>query len=103
MGGGFGIRYTEEDKPLEPSVYVEEMATVVLSMTRSHNYPLPEIWIEPGRSLVGDAGTTLYTAGSSKEVPGIRTYVAVDGGMSDNIRPALYGAKYTAVSANRMD
>ncbi|MBO0600473.1 diaminopimelate decarboxylase [Sporosarcina sp. E16_3] len=103
LGGGFGIRYTEEDKPLEPSVYVEEMATVVLSMTRSLNYPLPEIWIEPGRSLVGDAGTTLYTVGSSKEVPGIRKYVAVDGGMSDNIRPALYGAKYTAVSANRMD
>lgn len=103
LGGGFGIRYTEADKPLEPSVYVEEMATVVLSMTRSYNYPMPELWIEPGRSLVGDAGTTLYTAGSSKEVPGVRTYIAVDGGMSDNIRPALYGAKYTAVSANRMD
>jgi diaminopimelate decarboxylase len=103
LGGGFGIRYTEEDKPLEPSAYIEEMATVVLSMTRSHNYPVPEIWIEPGRSLVGDAGTTLYTAGSSKEVPGIRKYVAVDGGMSDNIRPALYDAKYTAVSANCMN
>ena len=102
LGGGFGIRYTEEDKPLKPSVYVEEMARLLLSMTRN-NYPLPEIWIEPGRSLVGDAGTTLYTAGSSKEVPGIRKYVAVDGGMSDNIRPALYGAKYTAVSANRMN
>ncbi|HJF33207.1 MAG TPA: diaminopimelate decarboxylase [Sporosarcina psychrophila] len=103
LGGGFGIRYTEEDKPLDPSAYIEEMATVVLSMTRKHNYPVPEIWIEPGRSLVGDAGTTLYTAGSSKKVPGVRTYIAVDGGMSDNIRPALYGAKYTAVSANRMD
>ncbi len=102
LGGGFGIRYTEEDSPLVPSAYIEEMATVVLSMTRSHNYPVPEIWIEPGRSLVGDAGTTLYTAGSTKEVPGIRTYIAVDGGMSDNIRPALYGAKYTAASANRM-
>ena len=79
------------------------MATVVLSLTRKHNYPLPEIWIEPGRSLVGDAGTSLYTTGSTKEVPGVRTYIAVDGGMSDNIRPALYGAKYTAVSANRMD
>ena len=103
LGGGFGIRYTEVDKPLEPSVYIEEMAKVVLSMTRSYNYPMPEVWIEPGRSLVGDAGTTLYTAGSAKEVPGIRTYIAVDGGMSDNIRPALYGAKYTAVSANRMN
>ncbi|WP_342509776.1 diaminopimelate decarboxylase [Sporosarcina sp. FSL K6-2383] len=102
LGGGFGIRYTEEDTPLVPSAYIEEMATIVLSMTRSHSYPVPEIWIEPGRSLVGDAGTSLYTAGSTKEVPGIRTYIAVDGGMSDNIRPALYGAKYTAASANRM-
>ena len=53
---------------------------------------MPEIWIEPGRSLVGDAGTTLYTIGSEKEVPDVRKYLAVDGGMSDNIRPALYGA-----------
>ena len=103
LGGGFGIRYTEDDNPLNPSEYVEDMAKVVLSMTRTYNYPLPEIWIEPGRSLVGDAGTTLYTAGSTKEVPGVRTYVAVDGGMSDNIRPALYGAVYTAVTANRMN
>lgn len=103
LGGGFGIRYTEEDKPLHPSAYVDEMAEVVLSMTRNLNYPLPEIWIEPGRSLIGDAGTTLYTTGSMKEVPDVRTYVAVDGGMSDNIRPALYGAKYTAVVANRVN
>ncbi|MBE1554072.1 diaminopimelate decarboxylase [Sporosarcina limicola] len=103
LGGGFGIRYTEEDEPLHPSAYVEEMAKVVLSMTRSHNYPVPEIWVEPGRSLVGDAGTTLYTAGSTKEVPDVRKYIAVDGGMSDNIRPALYGAKYTAATANRIE
>lgn len=103
LGGGFGIQYTSEDTPLEPAQYVEEMANVVLIMTREQNYPMPEIWIEPGRSLVGDAGTTLYTLGSMKEVPNVRTYVAVDGGMSDNIRPALYGAKYTAVSANKMN
>ncbi|BAQ10774.1 diaminopimelate decarboxylase [Bacillus sp. OxB-1] len=103
LGGGFGIRYTEEDRPLHPSAYVDEMAKVVLSMTRDANYPMPEIWIEPGRSLIGDAGTTLYTAGSRKEVPNTRTYLAVDGGMSDNIRPALYGAKYTAVTANRVN
>ncbi|GKV55475.1 diaminopimelate decarboxylase [Sporosarcina sp. NCCP-2222] len=102
LGGGFGIRYTEEDAPLHPSQYVEEMESVILSMTRKHQYPLPEVWIEPGRSLVGDAGTTLYTAGSRKEVPNVRTYVAVDGGMSDNIRPALYGAKYSAATANKM-
>ncbi|WP_438318335.1 diaminopimelate decarboxylase [Sporosarcina sp. FA9] len=103
LGGGFGIRYTEEDKPLEPSVYVKEMAMIVSSMTEKYKYPVPEIWIEPGRSLVGDAGTTLYSFGSTKIVPGVRTYIAVDGGMSDNIRPALYGAKYTAVTANRMN
>lgn len=102
LGGGFGIRYTAEDEPLHPSKYVEEMESTVLSMARTYNYPLPEIWIEPGRSLVGDAGTTIYTIGSTKEVPNIRTYVSVDGGMSDNIRPALYGAKYSAASANRM-
>lgn len=103
LGGGFGIQYTKEDTPLAPEKYVEEMANVVLSMTREYQYPMPEIWIEPGRSLVGDAGTTLYTLGSMKEVPNVRTYVAVDGGMSDNIRPALYDAKYTAVSANKMN
>ena len=64
---------------------------------------MPEIWIEPGRSLVGDAGTSLYTIGSEKEVPDVRNYLAVDGGMSDNIRPALYGALYDAVIANKLD
>ncbi|WP_432355077.1 diaminopimelate decarboxylase [Sporosarcina sp. A2] len=102
LGGGFGIRYTEEDHPLEPEEYVEKMAKVVKTLAESWNYPIPEIWIEPGRSLVGDAGTTLYTVGSEKEVPGVRTYIAVDGGMSDNIRPALYDAKYTAAVANHM-
>ncbi|AXH98828.1 diaminopimelate decarboxylase [Sporosarcina sp. PTS2304] len=103
LGGGFGIRYTEEDQPLEPAVYVEEMAEVVKSMSEENEYPIPEIWIEPGRSLVGDAGTTIYSIGSTKEVPGVRTYVAVDGGMSDNIRPALYDAHYSSAVANRMN
>lgn len=101
LGGGFGIRYTEEDTPLEPSVYVKEMIEAVKAVAGDSNYPVPEIWIEPGRSLIGDAGTTLYTIGATKEVPGIRNYAAVDGGMSDNIRPALYGAKYSSVLANR--
>lgn len=103
LGGGFGIRYTEEDTPLEPAVYVEEMADVVKEMAEEYAYPIPEIWIEPGRSLVGDAGTTIYSAGSTKVVPGVRTYVAVDGGMSDNIRPALYDAHYSSALANRMN
>ena len=101
LGGGFGIRYTEEDTPLEPHVYVEEMIKSVQQEAAKVNLTMPEIWIEPGRSLVGDAGTSLYTVGSQKTVPGVREYIAIDGGMSDNIRPALYDAKYEAVIANK--
>lgn len=101
LGGGFGIRYTDEDRPLPPSAYVSEIITEVKSLAASHSMEMPEIWIEPGRSLVGDAGITLYKTGSTKEVPGVRKYLAVDGGMSDNIRPALYQAKYEAVLASR--
>lgn len=101
LGGGFGIRYTEEDEPLEPSVYVRKMIETVKETAEALAFPIPEIWIEPGRSLIGDAGTTLYTIGSMKEVPGTRKYAAVDGGMSDNIRPALYGAKYSSILANK--
>ncbi|WP_435621316.1 diaminopimelate decarboxylase [Anoxybacillus eryuanensis] len=102
LGGGFGIRYTKEDDPLAPEQYVEQIIEEVKRNVTSFHLPFPEIWIEPGRSLVGDAGTTIYTVGSRKEVPNVRQYVAVDGGMSDNIRPALYEAKYEAVLANRM-
>jgi diaminopimelate decarboxylase len=101
LGGGFGIRYTKEDEPLQPSHYVSEIIKEVIHLTEQYSLKMPEIWIEPGRSLVGDAGITLYQVGSSKEVPGVRKYLAVDGGMSDNIRPALYHAKYEAVLANR--
>lgn len=102
VGGGFGIRYTEADKPLEPEAYVNAIIDEVKKQVTERNLSMPQIWIEPGRSLVGEAGTTLYKIGSSKEVPGIRKYVAVDGGMSDNIRPALYQAEYDAVVANRI-
>jgi diaminopimelate decarboxylase len=101
LGGGFGIRYTQEDEPIPASSYVEEIISEVKNQVVKYNLELPEIWIEPGRSLVGDAGTTLYKVGSTKEVPNVRKYVAVDGGMTDNIRPALYQAKYEAVLANR--
>jgi diaminopimelate decarboxylase len=101
LGGGFGIRYTKEDEPIQPSQYVEEIIAEVKKWTEHYSMALPEIWIEPGRSLVGDAGITLYRVGSSKDVPGVRKYLAVDGGMSDNIRPALYQAKYEAVLANK--
>jgi diaminopimelate decarboxylase len=101
LGGGFGIRYTNEDDPIPAAQYVEEIILEVKKQISKFGLELPEIWIEPGRSLVGDAGTTLYKIGSQKEVPNVRKYVAVDGGMSDNIRPALYHAKYEAVLANR--
>ncbi|MGM0846023.1 MAG: diaminopimelate decarboxylase [Bacillota bacterium] len=101
LGGGFGIRYTDEDDPIPASQYVQEIILEVQKKAEHFNLDMPEIWIEPGRSLVGDAGTTLYSVGSSKEVPNIRKYLAVDGGMSDNIRPALYEAKYEAILANK--
>ncbi|MFF2448731.1 diaminopimelate decarboxylase [Neobacillus sp. NPDC058068] len=101
LGGGFGIRYTKEDEPIPPSQYVSEIIKEVKKLTELFFLKMPEIWIEPGRSLVGDAGITLYQVGSSKDVPGVRKYLAVDGGMSDNIRPALYQAKYEAVLAKQ--
>lgn len=101
VGGGFGIRYTESDTPLTLETYVRAVTSAVREQFTVCNYPLPEIWVEPGRSIVGDAGTTLYTVGSVKDIPGIRKYVSVDGGMTDNLRPALYNARYEAMLANR--
>ncbi|MDQ0213748.1 diaminopimelate decarboxylase [Oikeobacillus pervagus] len=103
LGGGFGIRYTNEDTPLEPEEYVAEIIQKVQTGVEQYQLTMPEIWIEPGRSLVGDAGITLYKTGSSKTIPEVRKYLAIDGGMSDNIRPALYDAKYEAVLANRVN
>ncbi len=101
LGGGFGIRYTSEDEPKQASEYVTEIIMEVKKQAENYNLSVPEIGIEPGRSLVGDAGITLYKIGSSKEVPDVRKYIAIDGGMTDNIRPALYQAKYEAVLANK--
>lgn len=103
VGGGFGIRYTEEDAPLSVETYVEQVINVIRTSVEKSTIDFPEIWIEPGRSLVGDAGTTLYTLGARKTVPNVRDYVSVDGGMSDNIRLALYQAKYEGALANRMN
>lgn len=101
VGGGFGIRYTEDDTPLELQDYVKSITSAIQDHANILNIPMPEIWIEPGRSIAGNAGLTLYTIGSIKEIPGIRTYIAVDGGMTDNLRPALYQAKYEGVIANK--
>ncbi|MBP1040669.1 diaminopimelate decarboxylase [Vagococcus sp. BWB3-3] len=102
LGGGFGVKYSDEDTPLEAPEYVKQIATMVKVSSQAAAYPLPEVWIEPGRSIVAEAGTTLYTVGSRKSVPNVRNFVSVDGGMGDNIRPALYDATYSAVVANRM-
>ncbi|MFD0711102.1 diaminopimelate decarboxylase [Paenibacillus sp. GCM10027626] len=101
LGGGFGIRYTSEDKPLPVGEYIAAITGAIKSNFGKAGYPLPEIWVEPGRSMVGEAGTTLYTIGTSKTIPGVRKYIAVDGGMTDNPRPALYESKYEAMIANR--
>ncbi|MFF2879440.1 diaminopimelate decarboxylase [Gottfriedia sp. NPDC057991] len=101
VGGGFGIRYTSEDEPLAVAIHIEKITTIIKQQCEELDYKLPELWLEPGRSIVGEAGTTLYTIGSTKTLPSIRKYVSVDGGMTDNIRPALYGSKYEAMLANR--
>ncbi|MFM9327013.1 diaminopimelate decarboxylase [Paenibacillus mesotrionivorans] len=101
LGGGFGIRYVEGDSPLPVVEYVHAIVDSIHTSFAGQDYPVPEIWIEPGRSIVGDAGTTLYTVGTYKEIPDIRKYVAVDGGMTDNPRPALYESQYEAMLANR--
>lgn len=101
FGGGFGIRYTGDDDPLENNLHINEMVAKIEEEVEKLAIPMPEIWIEPGRSIVGDAGISLYTVGSMKDIPGVRKYVAVDGGMADNIRPALYSAKYEGVIANK--
>ncbi|MDF7638065.1 diaminopimelate decarboxylase [Lactobacillus sp. ESL0791] len=100
FGGGFGIKYTAEDKPLEPAAFVSSMAKTLKDEIANTSLKLPAVWIEPGRSIVGEAGYSLYTIGARKEIPGVRTYLSVDGGMGDNIRPALYQAQYRAVLAN---
>ncbi|GEN54839.1 diaminopimelate decarboxylase [Halobacillus faecis] len=103
LGGGFGIQYTKEDEPLDLDQYAHALIREVKNLSSQYDYPMPEIWIEPGRAIVGEAGTTIYTVGSTKEVPDVRTYVSVDGGMTDNIRPALYQAKYEAALVEKMD
>jgi diaminopimelate decarboxylase len=102
LGGGFGIRHHPADTVTEAAELAESAATTARLAFVEAGLPQPEIWLEPGRSLVGRAGVTLYRVGSVKRLPG-RTWVAIDGGMSDNPRPQLYDARYTALSATRAD
>lgn len=98
-GGGWGVPMTAGDPeaPIDP--YIAALAAALVANCRTHGLDLPHLVLEPGRSLVARAAVALYAAGARKEIPGVRTYVSVDGGMADNIRPALYGARYAALVA----
>lgn len=105
LGGGLGVPYLDGDKGSFPSIssYVAALCGRVKEKCASLSYPLPVLFVEPGRSIVNTAGSTLYRVGFVKETPGLRTYVAVDGGMVDNPRPILYGARYQALVGNRVE
>jgi diaminopimelate decarboxylase len=101
LGGGIGINYTEQDDPPSIRETMERLTTAVKKLLAQYKLREPKLIVEPGRSLVGRAGVTLYKTGSSKEIPGLSSYIAVDGGMADNPRPITYQAKYEACLVNR--
>lgn len=101
LGGGLGIRYLTDQDPPDRAEFVRRVAGATTEWLGRYDMPLPALLFEPGRSIIGDAGLTLYTAGTVKVIPGVRTYVSVDGGMYENPRPALYQARYEAVVATR--
>jgi diaminopimelate decarboxylase len=103
IGGGFGIKYTEADNKKPYAYFLDPMMEKIEQFSKDLGIERPEIVIEPGRSIVGEAGITLYTIGTIKDIKGIRKYVSVDGGMTDNIRPALYQAKYEGIVANKAE
>ena len=103
VGGGFGIRYTEGDVSKAYSYFIDPIMDRIERFANDLNIERPVVTIEPGRSIVGEAGITLYSVGTVKDIPGVRKYVSVDGGMTDNIRPALYQAKYEAIAVNKTD
>ncbi|MEH2237843.1 diaminopimelate decarboxylase [Nostoc sp.] len=102
VGGGLGIKYTESDDPPSIEEWVKAICEVIQEACVAENLPLPKLLSEPGRSLIATACVTAYTIGSSKVIPEIRTYLAIDGGMSDNPRPITYQSVYRAVVANKM-
>ena len=100
-GGGFAVQYVEGRAPPSVAEYAETITSAVTERCREHGLPLPRLIVEPGRAIVARAAVALYTVGSSKEVPGVRRFVSVDGGMADNIRPPLYDSRYEALVANK--
>ena len=103
IGGGFGVRYTEDDPVVDIEKNIEEIADHIKKGCEKTGFPEPVIFMEPGRSIVADAGVTLYEAGGIKTVEGYREYVTIDGGMTDNPRYALYQSDYTVVNASCAD
>ncbi|GFP74142.1 diaminopimelate decarboxylase [Clostridium fungisolvens] len=103
LGGGFGIYYNSDDEPKPASEYCAAILSKADQVCEDLGLDMPILTIEPGRSIVGNAGITLYKVGSIKEVPSIRKYISVDGGMTDNIRPALYNAEYESIVANKVN
>ena len=103
LGGGFGIAYNEKDDPIPFGNYMEAVSRILHEEAEKLSLPLPFILMEPGRSIVADAGITLYRVSNVKVIEGYKNYVAIDGGMTDNPRYALYESKYTVLLANRME
>ena len=101
LGGGYGVRYTDADPQVNIPENIEQLAGTIKALCEELSLPMPAVLLEPGRSIVADAGLTIYTAGRTKSIPGYKNYVPVDGGMTDNPRYALYGSKYTVYLANR--
>lgn len=103
MGGGLGVAYLATDAPTAIEKFAQTICSAVKIACEKNSLPLPRLLVEPGRSLVANAGVTLYTVGTIKDLPGIRKFVAIDGGMSDNVRTALYGSDYEPTIANKAD
>lgn len=103
LGGGMGVRYTEEEPEIDYDANIKGIADIVRELCAEYKLDMPKILMEPGRSIVADAGMTLYTAGYLKEITGLKNYISIDGGMTDNPRFALYQSPYTVLLANRMN
>jgi len=103
LGGGFSVHYTDEDAPVSPEDSIKHLAAALNAAMAEHDYPVPALFVEPGRCIAAEACVMLYSVGAIKNIPGIRKYVSIDGGLADNPRPALYQSVYEAALANRMN